>query len=337
MVPSILLRVLLLVFSTQILAINAWSPLQIIPFVDIVPSRHVAIYFWNGALQPGVFDAGLHWRWFGLGATPAHIFTGIDRDKVPPQSPALNRGGEKTYLKCRSRDGSTFQFIIEVSNKLAREHVHETVRLHGINYDTETIYNQAEFAMAEVCSNMTSEAIAMTEFHLLDDRVRQQLQGKQIEVLDSKVEIVQVKILEMVVPPALDTSFAKQASEKARMAALREERLADAELILNQQAKSDAALEITRRAQRADMELAEHRVASQNKIMLLEAEAKSNASLIDAEAKAKALKLEADANKAWLTEQQLRKIESENLSLFNVLKGLKASILGPAPNETCHR
>mmetsp|Transcript_135002 Transcript_135002/g.238832 ORF Transcript_135002/g.238832 Transcript_135002/m.238832 type:complete len:332 (+) Transcript_135002:92-1087(+) len=295
------------------------TPMQMMPFVNVIPERHVGVYYWNGALQPGVFEPGLHWHLSGLGSRKEHIFVGIDRDRVPPQ------GSREKYLSCRSKDGSSFKFILEVSNRLHREHVWETIKVHGLRYDEETIYNQAEPAMKDVCANMTADEIALHKYHELDDRVREQLILRQAHILKSNVEIVQVKIVEMVVPRDLDDAYQKQAAARARRAALIEERLADQEAIRNEQAKADGMLEIKRRSHEADLELQQKAAEADAKMLILKAEAQRNATLIEAKADAESKGLDAKANQAWLSEAQLRRLESEQFSVLTIIKKVKAA------------
>jgi len=291
-----------------------FSPLQVLPWIQLVPERHVALFYWNGALQPGVFGPGLHWYGRGLGSTSSLIFVGVDRDKVPEH-------GER-HLSCKSRDGSNFKFMLEVANRLDPEHVWETIKTHGAEYDVVTIYNQAEPAMKEVCANMTADEIAIHKYHELDDLLREQLILKQKE-LKSHVEIVQVKILEMIVPPDLDASYQRQAAAKARRQALIEERSADQEQIRNEQLKADSELEIKRKADEAELHHKEKCAESENRLSVLKAEADRNVTLLKAEAEAERKKIDAKANEIWLSEKQLQLKDSENLSIFHLIARFK--------------
>jgi len=76
------------------------------------------------------------------------------------------------------------------------------------------LYDQVHYLMSTICSKMTSHEIAIEKFDQLDDLLMEGLRGIQTK-LDTRVDVVSVRVYKPTLPPALAAAYAAQAEQKA--------------------------------------------------------------------------------------------------------------------------
>lgn len=271
----------------------------------MVQNQHVGVYVRTGRLLARLDDPGLSFYWPLL--TRTHdVFTGIDHDVIPPAAQAPT--------DCRSKDGGLFRVRVDVSNRLRKEHVIDTVRRFGLAYDQVTIYDQAASSIKDVCSKMTSHEIAIEKYDSLDDSIAEKMRERVSNILEAAVEIVQVKILDIVIPEDLNRIFAEQAVEWARKRALIAQREADEEKITNERKLHDAQLAREEAAR-----------SSEARKVVVDAEARKCASRLNADAIEYSKTKEALVDKAWLTEERIRYEETKSDPVSVLLRKIRRS------------
>jgi regulator of protease activity HflC (stomatin/prohibitin superfamily) len=237
------------------------------------------------------------------------IFTGIDNDVVPPHGEAL--------IACRSKDGGSFGIRTDVSNRLDQRHVVDTLDKFGLSYDKITIYQQVASSVKDVCSSWTSHEIAIELFDKLDDKIADNIRERQVSILSSSVEIVQVKIVDLQIPEDLSRWFARQASERARLRALVEERKADEEKINNE-----------RQLYEAQITAEEARTMSVARKRVIEAEGHHNATRLEADALHYQKLQEALADAQWLSPARIRFTETAADPVSMLIKKVRVAFMG---------
>jgi regulator of protease activity HflC (stomatin/prohibitin superfamily) len=281
-----------------------------LPGVRVVRNQHVGIYIRSGRLLKRLDDPGLTFYWPLL--TRTHdVFTGIDHDVIPPMAEAPT--------DCRSKDGGLFRLRVDVSNRLRKEHIIDTVRRFGLAYDQVTIYDQAASSIKDVCSKMTSHEIAIEKYDSLDDSIAEKMRERVRAILEASVEIVQVKILDLAIPEDLNRIFAEQAVERARKRALIAQREADEEKITNERKLHEAKL--------AREEAARE---SEARKLIVDAKARKSAAQLDADAVKYSKTTEAQADKVWLTDERVRLEEARSDPVTVLLWKVRRS-LWPTP------
>lgn len=276
----------------------------------MVPTQHVGVYWRFNRLLDVVATPGLH-VYIPVITRAKNVYVGIDKDVVPSHS----------LTHCRSKDGGNFGIRVDVSNRLSADNVIETLTIFGERYDEVTIYNQVPSSVKEVCSNMSSHDIAIAYLEELDDRILSKMRDRQ-SYLGSSVEIVQVMIVDLQIPPALDAQFANQSTERARVLSLKEERIAESERLRN-----------VRQLYEAKHEQEEAEVLCDARKRVIDAEGRANASRINAEALRHSKEQEALADKTWLTDARVRFTEATSAPLKVLLHQVVGAFWSPAADS----
>lgn len=132
-----------------------------------------------------------------------HVKTALDIDRV-------------NNIRVGASDGTELVFnTIEVGNKPhAPMDIINLVDRYGEDWEWTVLYDQVHYLMSTICSKMTSHEIAIEKFDQLDDLLMDGLRTIQTK-LDTRVDIVNVRVYKPTLPPALAAAYAAQAEQKA--------------------------------------------------------------------------------------------------------------------------
>ncbi len=203
-------------------------------------------------------------------------------------------------VKCVSKEGVNLNIPdIEIANKIKKEHVVDVVRNYGFDYDKKLVVRPLAQYMRELCAERTVDQVEITDFHLLDDLLKKEIQ-RQVDSIDSGITIDYVRVTTVEVPPQIKEKRLKLAEEKANKILI-EETNKRAEIEKNHQAmmaKRDndikmetAKMENARALQNVE---AERQRRSVENAMLIES-TKTSVEKIKMEAEANAHKMEMEA------------------------------------------
>jgi len=118
-------------------------------------------------------------------------------------------------VKCVSKEGVDINIPdIEIANKIRKESVVNTIRSYGFEYDKKLVVKPLAQYMREICAVRTVDEIEITDFHKLDDLLREEIQ-RQVDFIDSGITIDWVRVTSVIVPPQIKEKRLKLAEEKA--------------------------------------------------------------------------------------------------------------------------
>ena len=203
-------------------------------------------------------------------------------------------------VKCVSKEGVNLNIPnIEIANKIKKDHVLDVIRNYGFDYDKKLVVRPLAQYMRELCAERTVDEVEITDFHLLDDFLKNEIQ-RQVDAIDSGITIDYVRVTTVDVPPQIKEKRLKLAEEKANKI-LAEEAMKRTEIEKNTQAMvakrdNDIKMETTkmeneRLLQNAEAERQRRSVENQ---MLLES-TQTTVQKIRLEAEANAHKMELEA------------------------------------------
>ncbi len=203
-------------------------------------------------------------------------------------------------VKCVSKEGVNLNIPdIEIANKIKKEHVVDVVRNYGFDYDKKLVVRPLAQYMRELCAERTVDQVEITDFHLLDDLLKKEIQ-RQVDSIDSGITIDYVRVTTVEVPPQIKEKRLKLAEEKANKILI-EETNKRAEIEKNHQAMmakrdndikmENAKMENARALQNVE---AERQRRSVENAMLIES-TKTSVEKIKMEAEANAHKMEMEA------------------------------------------
>ena len=88
------------------------------------------------------------------------------------------------------------------------------MKLYGYDYDTKLVVNPLAQYMRELCAARTVDEIEITDFHKLDDLLREEIQ-RQNDAINSGITIDYVRVATVDVPKEIKDKRLKLAEEKA--------------------------------------------------------------------------------------------------------------------------
>jgi regulator of protease activity HflC (stomatin/prohibitin superfamily) len=205
------------------------SPLIIIILVNIpmifgmlttIPEGHVGIYKVMNQIQPNlVTDFTIY--------NP--LWTSITIVKVVQDTDHVEN------VKCVSKEGVNINIPdIEIANKIRKDRVIDVIRDYGFDYDKKLVVRPLAQHMRELCAERTVDQIEITDFHLLDDLLKTEIQ-RQVDSINSGITIDYVRVTTVDVPPQIKEKRLKLAEEKANKV-LAEESMKRMEIEKNTQA-----------------------------------------------------------------------------------------------------
>ena len=170
-------------------------------FYVAIPTGHVGVHVWMGQIQSTP----------QTGVTLYNPFLSSVRSVKYIQDTDMAYG-----IRCVSREGVGIEFgSIEIANHIRPDHVHATVTQFGFQYDTVLVLNPLGQYMREVCAQRTVDEIEITDFPLLDDLLKVDIQ-RQNDAVHSGITIDWVRITDVKIPPEIKLKRLELAQEKAQ-------------------------------------------------------------------------------------------------------------------------
>lgn len=138
-------------------------------------------------------------------------------------------------VKCVSKEGVNLNIPdIEIANKINKDHVIDIVKSYGFDYDKKLVVRPLAQYMRELCAERTVDQVEITDFHLLDDLLKNEIQ-RQVDSINSGITIDYVRVTTIEIPREIKEKRLKLAEEKANKL-LAEETMKRAEIEKNHQA-----------------------------------------------------------------------------------------------------
>jgi regulator of protease activity HflC (stomatin/prohibitin superfamily) len=169
-------------------------------FYAAIPSGHVGVWSWMGQIQPNLQKG-------------VNLFNPLTSDIR--QVKYIQDTDSLKNLRCVSKEGVNIEIpSIEIANRIDPESVVSVVSRFGFNYDAVLVLNPLGQRMRELCADRTVDEIEITDFHSLDDHLKEEIQ-KQVDTVNSGITIDWVRITNVIIPPEIKQKRLELAAEKA--------------------------------------------------------------------------------------------------------------------------
>lgn len=117
-------------------------------------------------------------------------------------------------VKCISKEGIYLMIPqIEIANKIKKEHVIDIIKNYGIDYDKKLVVRPIAQFIRELCAERTIDEIVITDFHLLDNLLKTEIQ-RQVDEIDSGITIDYVRITSVDFPDDIRNLRLEKEKEK---------------------------------------------------------------------------------------------------------------------------
>jgi regulator of protease activity HflC (stomatin/prohibitin superfamily) len=117
-------------------------------------------------------------------------------------------------VKCISKEGIYLMIPqIEIANKIKKEHVIDIIKNYGIDYDKKLVVRPISQFIRELCAERTIDEIVITDFHLLDNLLKTEIQ-RQVDEIDSGITIDYVRITSVDFPDDIRNLRLEKEKEK---------------------------------------------------------------------------------------------------------------------------
>lgn len=165
-----------------------------------IPEGHVGVYSINGQIQDKLITSTTFY-------SPS--FSKIELVKF------IQKENTTGWLTCIVKYGIHLNISeIKIGNRIDKEKIIPIVKLYGYDYDTKLVVNPLAQYMRELCTTLTVDEIEITEFHKLDDLLREEIQ-RQNDAINSGITIDYVRVATVDVPKEIKDKRLKLAEEKA--------------------------------------------------------------------------------------------------------------------------
>lgn len=189
-------------------------------FFTTVPEGYVGVYRVLNQIQDGLVTDFTFYN---------PVWTEITLVKVVQDNDQVEN------IKCVSKEGVNLNIPnIEIANKIKKEHVVDVVKSYGFDYDKKLVVRPLAQYMRELCAERTVDQVEITDFHLLDDLLKTEIQ-RQVDSINSGITIDYVRVTTVEVPREIKDKRLKLAEEKGNKI-LAEETMKRAEIEKNHQA-----------------------------------------------------------------------------------------------------
>ena len=168
-----------------------------------VPEGWVGVYYRGSRLLNETTEPGFHFK--------IPYFTKFAPVQVTMQTDRVEN------IPCGVKTGVMLYFDrIEVVNRLRRDHVLETVRNYGLDYDQPWIFQKIHHQINEICSSRSLQAIYIDEFSSLDEALMESLQADS-DKFDTGIEIVTVRVTKPRIPSDILRNYERIEVERTAM------------------------------------------------------------------------------------------------------------------------
>ena len=190
------MQFLIILFIAFIAFVNA--------FYKTVPEGHVGVFLRKGVFDPKIVT-GSNWYWPGFPYWQDVVSVKYIQDH-----------DEVAKLKCVSKEGvDVYIDSIQIANRIDPTYVLQTTKLYGTSeYDKVLVVNPLAQKMRELCAERTVDEIEITDFHLLDDLLKVEIQEQNTR-LKTGITIDWVRVTGITVPVEIKAKRLQLAAEKA--------------------------------------------------------------------------------------------------------------------------
>ncbi|CAL8468589.1 g8129 [Coccomyxa elongata] len=175
-----------------------------------VPEGHVGVYWRGGSLLSRVTEPGLRLKVPFLDVHSSIQVT-LQTDKVS-DIPCGTKGVMVTFDK------------VEVVNRLKKEHVLDTIKAYGEDYDNLWIFSKIHHEMNQLCSHSTLQDIYIDKFDQIDEILKDALQADCTKYAPG-IEIFSVRVTKPRLPRAIEANYEAMEAERTRVGVARERAL----------------------------------------------------------------------------------------------------------------
>jgi regulator of protease activity HflC (stomatin/prohibitin superfamily) len=176
-----------------------------------VPEGHVGLYYVGGALQEKMSEPGYHWM-VPFITKMASVQTTLQTDTV-------------TDIPCGTSGGVMIYFDkIEVVNQLAHDHVLQTVRKYGVNYDKTWIFDKIHHEINQFCSAHSLQEVYIELFSTLDEALSSALQSACTK-WDTGITIVAIRVTKPRIPEKVRKNYEEVEQQKTSLMVAHQEQL----------------------------------------------------------------------------------------------------------------
>jgi regulator of protease activity HflC (stomatin/prohibitin superfamily) len=169
-------------------------------FFTFIPEGHVGVYQVQGQIQNGIITQSAFY---------IPVYSAITLVKYIQDTDHVEN------TKCVSNEGVDVIIPdIEIANRIDKNTIIPTIRQYGFDYDKRLVVNPLAQYMRELCAERTVDEIEITDFHKLDDLLRQEIQ-RQNDAVSSGIIIDYVRVAGVSVPKQIKDKRLKLAEEKA--------------------------------------------------------------------------------------------------------------------------
>ena len=206
--------------SYNILLIFILNTTLISGMLTTIPEGHVGVYKDKNQIQP---DLVTHFTIYNP------LWTSVTIVKIVQDTDHVEN------VKCVTKEGVNINIPdIEIANKIKKDHVINVIKDYGFDYDKKLVVRPLAQYMRELCAERTVDQIEISDFHLLDDLLKTEIQ-RQVDLINSGITIDYVRVTTIEVPHQIKEKRLKLAEEKANKV-LAEESMKRIEIEKNTQA-----------------------------------------------------------------------------------------------------
>ncbi|KAJ0095819.1 hypothetical protein Patl1_16675 [Pistacia atlantica] len=105
---------------------------------------------------------------------------------------------------------------IEVVNRLHKEHVYETLRDYGVQYDKTWIYDKIHHEINQFCSSHSLQQVYIDVFDQIDEKMKDALQGDCTRYAPG-IEIISVRVTKPSIPESIRRNFEQMEEERTKV------------------------------------------------------------------------------------------------------------------------
>jgi regulator of protease activity HflC (stomatin/prohibitin superfamily) len=252
-----------------------------------IEEGHVGVYWRGGKLLDGTAEPGLH--------SMVPILDHVESVQVTMQADSV------TNIPCGTSGGVMVYFDrIEVVNQLKADHVLNTIRRFGVNYDKIWIFDKIHHEINQFCSRHSLREVFIDLFDSLDESLAKALQTDCTKY-DTGIEIITVRVTKPRIPNSVRENYELIEAEKAKLfLAIERQKVVE----------KDAETEANRARINAEKEMMVRKIEIEKEI--LNREGVKKVALIDDEIAVSRQKAQADA--AFYTAQKQAEADKMRLT-----------------------